>query len=263
MLSVDTAYSATVQWPVSQLHQLYNHSESSATTTPSLTNSSNSSFHSSTSTGSTTNTNSNSTTTAIPDSSSKGSTSNTIVSATATEASEEEWCTAIQYMNTLPHQVQLQLQPTVSSVEKKSTRSQIAGFEVLFQVPDIGTTGKLKLYDSVVEMNIGIIITTILFLYVIGFLDKIKDATTTTVTTTSSSMSVSGYLSTGNYFHHIYPSPTQQHQQEQVYGQVGACVCMYVCMRLCDSIFCILTMFFHAALSYHVHFILILYYATL
>ena len=162
MLSVDTAYSATVQWPVSQLHQLYNHSESSATTTPSLTNSSNSSFHSSTSTGLTTNTNGNSTTTAIPDSSSKGSTSNTIVSATATEASEEEWCTAIQYMNTLPHQVQLQLQPTVSSVEKKSTRSPVAGFEVLLHIPDIGTTGKLRLYDSAVGMNICIIVTTVI-----------------------------------------------------------------------------------------------------
>lgn len=131
MLSVDTAYSATVQWPVSQLHHLYNSSQSSATTTPSLINSSNSSINSSSSTNTTT-----------PTSSITGSASNTIVSATATEASEEEWCTAVQYMNTLPPQVQLQLQPRVSGVEKKSTRSPIAGFEVLFQVPDIGTTGK-------------------------------------------------------------------------------------------------------------------------
>lgn len=154
MLSVDTAYSATVQWPASQLHHLYDSSQSSATTTPSLTNSSNSSFYSSTSTGSTTNTYGNSTTTATPASSTKGSASNTIVSANATEASEEEWCTAIQYMNTLPPQVQLQFQPTVSNVEKKSTRSPRAGFEVLLKVSDKGTTGKPRLYDCVVDTNI-------------------------------------------------------------------------------------------------------------
>lgn len=134
MLSVDTAYSATVQWPVSQLHHLYDHSQSSTTTTPSLIYSSNSSMNSSSSTKTTT--------IATPTSSTTGSASCTIVSETATEASEEEWCTAIQYMTTLPPQVQLQLQLAVSGVEKKSTRSPRAGFEVLFRVPDIGTTSK-------------------------------------------------------------------------------------------------------------------------